>query len=272
MPRTDSPPASDPLPIAGQSPNYPTQMSRHQKSQGYVPPRSSGSADEAEGGGTPNGLLFQPIGVTKVPTDPYAKYNGSQRTMSRQSVNGPYPLPPKLRTVKLPSDTLQRFVALAALNTAKKKETLGVLYGRANSAGGYDINSLVIPRQSSTENTCVMEQEEMLVEFSESRVGSVCLGWVSESQSDLPVFGPTALMLTSNFAADPHASNTVLLHVVHGPPYTFWVPEFAPGGNRDRLCTTTSAKVRITVDYLLLVTSPDLSLPLFSLSALVSSV
>lgn len=157
-------------------------MSRHQKSQGYVPSRQSMFAEETNetNGGTPNGLLFQPIGVTKVPPpDPYGKYSSNQPgSFSRASTNGPFPLPPKLRQVRLPTDTLPRFVALAALNTAKKKETLGMLYGKVNNVGGFDITTLLIPKQTSTENSCSMTHEELLVEYAERRTDTVPLGWV----------------------------------------------------------------------------------------------
>lgn len=102
--------------------------------------------------------------------------------------------PERLRQVRLPADTLQRFVALAALNTAKKKETLGMLYGRQNSVGGFDITTLLIPKQTSTENTCNMTNEELLVEFQSGR-NVISLGWVRS-------FSLFALFLTMLYAID----------------------------------------------------------------------
>jgi STAM-binding protein len=138
----------------------------------------AGPAEEPDGG-TPNGLLFQPNGVTQVPQqppDPYGMYGPKRPGSLNRSSTGSGPFP-RLRQVCLPAETLQRFVALAALNTAKKKETLGMLYGRSNAAGGFDITTLLIPKQTSTENTCTMTSEELIVEFQQSR-NVVGLGWV----------------------------------------------------------------------------------------------
>ncbi|KAF8323946.1 JAB1/MPN domain-containing protein [Clavulina sp. PMI_390] len=159
-------------------------MTRHQQSQGYVPSQISSSfADGANPvlGGTPNGLLFQPVGVTKAPpqTEPYAQYSNRPGSFDRASVvNGPYPRPPKLRQIRLPADTLQRFVALAALNTAKKKETLAMLYGKANTIGGFDITTLVLPPQTGQEDSCQMTNEELIVDYTKSRNDSIMLGWI----------------------------------------------------------------------------------------------
>jgi STAM-binding protein len=139
---------------------------------------------EEPDGGTPNGLLFQPNGVTQVPQpppDPYGMYAPKRPTSLNQSSKGSGPFP-RLRQVCLPAGTLQRFVALAALNTAKKKETLGMLYGKPNLIGGFNVTTLLIPKQTSTENTCTMTNEELIVEFQQSR-NVVGLGWV-RSQSD----------------------------------------------------------------------------------------
>lgn len=189
------PPPTEVVPV-GTSPNYPSLMSRFQKSQGYVPPGSLGafSADVGSNEGTPDGLLFQPIGVTSVPSA--SERNGRpkrQGSLSRSSLDppsgpmsgpysipmavGPSSMPPKPRTVRLPADTIQRFVSLASINTAKKKETLGMLYGRLNRAGMYDITTLLVPKQTSTEHTCVMTHEELVADFVQIR-DVIQLGWV----------------------------------------------------------------------------------------------
>lgn len=137
------------------------------------------SPPEEPDSGTPNGLLFQPNGVSQVPqpvSDPYGMYAPKRPGSVNRSSSGSGPFP-RLRQVCLPADTLQRFVALAALNTAKKKETLGMLYGKLNLAGAFDITTLLIPKQTSTENTCTMTNEELIVEFQQSR-NVVGLGWV----------------------------------------------------------------------------------------------
>lgn len=185
-----SPPPPDEVLPAGNSPNYTSFMSRLQKSQGYVPPGTLGSfssTDASTHDGTPDGLLFQPNGVTTVPGA--TKRQGS---LSRSSLDPPSApsfsfsapvsgsssaAPQKLKPIRLPADTTQRFVSLASINTAKKKETLGMLYGKLNGHGGYDIITLLVPKQTSTEHTCVMTHEELVAEFAEVR-GVIQLGWV----------------------------------------------------------------------------------------------
>lgn len=54
-----------------------------------------------------------------------------------------------------------------------------VLLGRLNTKSGeYKVQTLLIPRQVSDENSCTMTEEEMVIEFQEKR-DLVTLGWVS---------------------------------------------------------------------------------------------
>ncbi|KAF8171800.1 hypothetical protein K438DRAFT_1981953 [Mycena galopus ATCC 62051] len=109
----------------------------------------------------------------------------------------------RLRTVLLPQVTLSRFLAIASGNTARNRETCGLLLGRevvrgsADSAAvapssrmRYVVETLLIPRQHATSDTCTMDEEEGVLGFTEER-GPITLGWVN-----------------------PHAPLAIMLHVL----------------------------------------------------------
>ena len=77
----------------------------------------------------------------------------------------------------MPRDTLSRFIYIAALNTSQNRETCGLLLGRLKG-DRYVVTTLLIPKQNSTSDTCAMEEEELVLEFSEQR-SLITLGWVS---------------------------------------------------------------------------------------------
>src|SRR5258708_15606292 len=167
--------------------------------------------------GTPNALLFKPRGVTEVPnksdpplgvvpwpTQPPQSRGPSPMPGLASMRNSPYPdmkggplhlpapshyhsrpshshqnsmVPPgQLRKLALPMSTLPRFLSIAALNTSQKRETCGLLLGRSSRAG-FEISTLLIPKQTSTENTCSMTNEELVAEVQEKR-SLITLGWV----------------------------------------------------------------------------------------------
>ncbi len=88
-------------------------------------------------------------------------------------------LRPPLRPVEVPSDVLKRFVAISAANTESGIETLGLLLGKYKR-DKYVVTTLLIPRQRGSRDWCVMEEEELMLQFTERRF-LVTLGWVSFS-------------------------------------------------------------------------------------------
>jgi len=78
--------------------------------------------------------------------------------------------------VWLPQDTLTKFLSIAAINTARKKETCGLLLGKMKN-NTYTVHTLLVPRQVSDENSCTMTEEEMVFEFQEKRE-LLTLGWI----------------------------------------------------------------------------------------------
>lgn len=84
---------------------------------------------------------------------------------------------PELKAVSLPRDCLPRFLSIAALNTSRNRETCGLLLGKDHK-GKYVVTTLLIPRQHSTSDTCTMDEEELVMQFTEER-SLITLGWVS---------------------------------------------------------------------------------------------
>ncbi|KAJ7826971.1 Mov34-domain-containing protein [Mycena olivaceomarginata] len=120
----------------------------------------------------------------------------------------------RLRTVLLPSATLPRFLAIASGNTAKNLETCGLLLGREvvrgateNARTRYVVETLLIPKQHATSDTCTMDEEEGVLGFTEER-GLITLGWIHThpSQScfmssvDLHTHASFQCMLPESFA------------------------------------------------------------------------
>ncbi|KAG9310123.1 hypothetical protein JVU11DRAFT_9736 [Chiua virens] len=207
---------SYPIPITTTSPappdghiRYPQLMSQHQFSQ--VGPSSLLFIPDASK--TSSTLLYAtdtlprppvPVSVPQpVPTS--NQYTASYSTLSRAQCLPPPPAPPlhvdseqfrtasqdsaritrermsedrvpELKTVSLPRDCLPRFLSIAALNTSRNRETCGLLLGR-DQKGKYIVTTLLIPRQHSTSDTCTMDEEELVMQFTEER-SLITLGWI----------------------------------------------------------------------------------------------
>ncbi|CAE6535940.1 unnamed protein product [Rhizoctonia solani] len=84
--------------------------------------------------------------------------------------------PSRLRQVLLPEEVIQKFMSIAKPNTLRRIETCGLLLGKPR-AGGFAVTTLLIPRQKGTPDTCEMVEEELILEFQESR-GLITLGWI----------------------------------------------------------------------------------------------
>ena len=84
-----------------------------------------------------------------------------------------------LKTVQFPRDVLPRFLSIASVNTAKNRETCGLLLGKLKGEK-YIVTTLLIPRQHSTSDTCTMDEEELVSAFTEAR-SLMTLGWVGPS-------------------------------------------------------------------------------------------
>ncbi|KAG1840887.1 hypothetical protein C8R48DRAFT_781620 [Suillus tomentosus] len=83
---------------------------------------------------------------------------------------------PDLKTVSLPRECLPRFLSIASLNTARNRETCGLLLGK-DKGNKFTVTTLLIPRQHSTSDTCTMDEEELVLQFTEER-SLITLGWI----------------------------------------------------------------------------------------------
>jgi len=81
-----------------------------------------------------------------------------------------------LKTVTLPKEVLPRFLAIAKVNTAMNRETCGLLLGK-DKGSKFSVTTLLIPKQHSTSDTCTMDEEELVLQFTEER-SLITLGWI----------------------------------------------------------------------------------------------
>jgi STAM-binding protein len=187
---------SYPAPMTTTSPaphaplRYPSLMSLHQREQGYKPSAKSMFVSEApdyyDGSpgstGSPGTLhagtprSYQALADRVVPSPP-------------ADIRAPWPpapaafdphqhpqQPPHLKTVTLPRECLPRFLSIAAVNTAANRETCGLLLGK-DRGHKFAVTTLLVPRQRATADTCAMEEEELVLQFTEER-GLITLGWI----------------------------------------------------------------------------------------------
>lgn len=87
------------------------------------------------------------------------------------------PVSKELKNVTLPRDCLPKFLSIAAINTSRNRETCGLLLGK-DKGHKFAVTTLLIPKQHSTSDTCTMDEEELVMQFTEER-SLITLGWVS---------------------------------------------------------------------------------------------
>ncbi|KAG1836923.1 hypothetical protein C8R48DRAFT_793093 [Suillus tomentosus] len=80
------------------------------------------------------------------------------------------------RRLSLPRKCLPRFLSIASLNTARNRETCGLLLGK-DKGNKFTVTTLLIPRQHSTSDTCTMDEEELVLQFTEEP-SLITLGWL----------------------------------------------------------------------------------------------
>jgi len=81
-----------------------------------------------------------------------------------------------LRSVYMPDDLISKFLAAALANTNKNIETCGFLAGKL-SKNAFVIDSVIIPKQSGTSDTCNTTHEHELFDTIDS-LNLITLGWV----------------------------------------------------------------------------------------------
>jgi hypothetical protein len=132
---------TSPLPPHLGTARFSSLMSQHQISQGYHPSVSSMFRHTSHS--TPHGFDF---------------------------------VAPNLKTVSFPRNCMNWFTSIASINSAKSRETRGLLLGK-DKGGRYVVTTLLIPKQYATSDTCAIEEEELVTQFTEER-SLITLGWV----------------------------------------------------------------------------------------------
>lgn len=189
--------------------DYPRLMSPHQQKQGYYPSLNSMFAHEQHPNMMDSSVLFgsnsalypqealpqhsraqappfpppppPPNLYSRPPPAPPAPPTSSKtpskpperisRADSRTDTE-----PPALKQVSLPREVLPRFLAIAKVNTENNRETCGLLLGK-DKGHKFVVTTLLVPRQHATSDTCSMEDEHLVLEFTEER-SLITLGWV----------------------------------------------------------------------------------------------
>ncbi|KAI0045627.1 hypothetical protein FA95DRAFT_1560979 [Auriscalpium vulgare] len=231
---------TSPPPTSMGSIQYPSLMSQHQILQGYHPSLGSmfhqpgrGTYSQSEGllfNSTPSNVLY-PSNVLPKPSAPASGRGGpswqssgpqQQPNAYRQPSPQPPPLPPKelvapvdpakdiysreLKHVNFPRECLHRFLSIAAINTSRNRETCGLLLGK-DMGRKFVVTTLLIPKQHSTSDTCTMDEEELVLQFTEER-SLITLGWIHThptqscfmSSVDLHTHSGFQCMLPESFA------------------------------------------------------------------------
>ncbi|XP_022080889.1 STAM-binding protein-like A [Acanthaster planci] len=81
-----------------------------------------------------------------------------------------------LRDLFVPMDTVERFLTLASLNTAKNLETCGILAGKL-SHDAFTITHIVVPKQTSTSDSCTALNEGEIFDVMDMK-DLITLGWI----------------------------------------------------------------------------------------------
>jgi STAM-binding protein len=96
--------------------------------------------------------------------------------LTAPSLGGSLPVASELRTVLFPRNCVDRFESIASINTARSRETCGLLLGKYED-GRYVVTTLLIPKQHATGDTFSIDEEELVMQFTEER-SLIILGWV----------------------------------------------------------------------------------------------
>ncbi|KAF5325163.1 hypothetical protein D9619_010076 [Psilocybe cf. subviscida] len=189
---------TSPIPDAGTI-RYPSLMSQHQKTQGYFPSLGSMFVEDGNYKHHETSILFgsQYAGVPPPPAPPQLQHphnNTHYPPNPTPVVEIPHiPIQPAtekipkpydavfdpnipLKTVTLPRDCLPRFLAIAKVNTEMNRETCGLLLGKSKGHK-FVVTTLLIPKQHATSDTCTMDEEELVLQFTEER-NLITLGWI----------------------------------------------------------------------------------------------
>jgi STAM-binding protein len=144
------------------------------------PPQHQHNASTSPYPGYPGPVRNTPEPPTSIPphvTRPTHHEDASRISHPANSRARADPVVGELKNVTVPRDCLPKFLSIAALNTSRNRETCGLLLGK-DKGHKFAVTTLLIPKQHSTSDTCTMDEEELVMMFTEER-SLITLGWVS---------------------------------------------------------------------------------------------
>ncbi|CCM01996.1 uncharacterized protein FIBRA_04070 [Fibroporia radiculosa] len=144
-----------------------------------------------------------------------------------------------LKTIRLPRECLPRFLSIARINTSQNRETCGLLLGK-DKGNKFVVTTLLIPKQRSTSDTCTMDEEELVLQFTEER-HLITLGWIHTHPTQSCFMSSVDLHTHSGFQRMLPESFAVVCAPTSTP--TFGIFRLTdPGGLQTILdCTTKEA-------------------------------
>lgn len=81
-----------------------------------------------------------------------------------------------LRAVKIPDDTMMKFLEVARSNTSKNIETCGILAGQLKQQQLL-VTHVILPKQSGTSDSCNTMNEEEIFDI-QDQLNLITLGWI----------------------------------------------------------------------------------------------
>ncbi|XP_026755509.1 STAM-binding protein-like A [Galleria mellonella] len=133
-----------------------------------------------------DGVLYPDDFAAEPPRAPPHHYRPAPPLIPPKTHNeggfGPAPaLPPlsasrRVRPVLVPAALLQRFLRLAAANTARNVETCGILAGKLER-DQLKITHVIIPKQTGTADSCSTNNEEEIFHYQDQH-NLITLGWI----------------------------------------------------------------------------------------------
>lgn len=270
-------PSSYAVPVTTTSPpptniDYPRLMTPHQQRQGYYPSLNSMFAQEQHPSMMDSSVLFgssgnlypqealphhsrpQPPFVPPPPPPPPPNlYNRPPPAPPPASSSAPSKPPerisradsrtdtepPSLKQVSLPREVLPRFLAIAKVNTENNRETCGLLLGK-DKGHKFVVTTLLIPRQRSTSDTCSMEDEHLVLEFTEER-SLITLGWIHTHPSQSCFMSSVDLHTHAGFQRMLPESFAVVCAPKSNPPFGIFRLTDPPGLETILGCTEKAA-------------------------------
>ncbi|TFK64654.1 Mov34-domain-containing protein [Pluteus cervinus] len=161
------------------------------------------------------------------------------RSDSERIIRKPNDPSPTLKTVTLPRECLARFLAIAKVNTEMNRETCGLLLGK-DRGNKFGVTTLLIPKQHSTSDTCTMDEEELVLQFTEER-SLITLGWIHTHPSQSCFMSSVDLHTHSGFQRMLPESFAVVCAPKSNPAFGIFRLTDPPGLQTVLECTAKEA-------------------------------